>query len=120
MCTHGEGNPKVVAKVARAQAKATDGVRGCLVQIPMAAILMMVSIRMFFPAMVPFPAVVPMSLAMMVPRPAVVPMSVTIVKLILMHSTLIPEGNTVATLILFLGWMVMLQWTRSLVKRVCR
>ena len=56
----------MVAKVARAQAKATDGVRGCLVQTLMAAILMMVSIRMFFPAMVPFPAVVPMSLAMMV------------------------------------------------------
>ena len=53
----------VVAKVARALEKATDGVRGCLVQVPMAAILMMV-LR---------------SLAMVVPFPAVVPISVIIV-----------------------------------------
>ena len=102
----------VVAKVARALEKATDGVRGCLVQVPMAAILMMVlkSLAM----VVPFPAVVPISLIIVVPCPAVVPSSLTIVKTFLMHSTPMPEDNTAAELILFLGWMVKLQSSRSL------
>ena len=54
----------VVAKVARALEKTTDGVRGCLVQVPMAAILMMVLRSLAI--VVPFPAVVPISLIIVV------------------------------------------------------